>query len=127
MKINLRAAAQRNATSDIETGTRLTKEELKGQWLTITRVGLVDKNKTVQGKVVTDENGEIVHLLWAQFRFAEYPDSYFRGFTALNNMVKEWTTEATLDEINAELEANPIQIRIHPANGTSNAWLFDLK
>ena len=120
MALNLKVAAQRNATSTIETGKRLTKEELNGQWLTIAEVGLVDKDKMSRGKVVTDENGEVIRLSWAQFRFKEHPDCYFRGF-------KEWTEEASLEEINAEIKANPIRIRIHPAGGASNAWLFDVE
>lgn len=127
MALNLKTAARRNATSTIETGTRLTKEELSGEWLTIAEVGLVDKDKVSRGKPVVDENGEVVRLTWAQFRFKEHPGAYFRGFTALTNMVKEWTEEASLEEINAELAANPMRIRIHPAGGASNAWLFDIE
>lgn len=127
MALNLKNAARRNATAAIETGERLKKEDIAGQWLTIQEVGLVDKDKMSKGRPVVDENGEVVRLTWAQFRFKEKPGAYFRGFTALTAMVKEWTAEGTLEEINAELAENPIRIRVHPAGGASNAWLFDVE
>lgn len=126
MAINLRKAAQNNATSTVAQGRKYTKEELNGRILSIAKVELIDKDVTKNGRPVCDENGQIKHMMFAQIRFAEITDGYFRGFGAINNMVKEWTNEATLDEINSELSSNPLKIKIHPFGGNSNAWTFDL-
>ena len=125
--LNLRNAAKRNAASDIEQGKHYKKEELEGRWLTIERVGLVDKDDIRMGKPVLTEDGEAAHLLWAQFRFKEIPDGYFRGFGTLTNMVKEWVAEADgdLEAINAELAENPIKIRMYKTSG--RAWMYDVE
>ena len=52
MALNLNRAARAHAASDMEAGKKYTKEELADQWLTIERVGLVDKDQVKHGKPV---------------------------------------------------------------------------
>ena len=129
MALNLNRAARAHAASDMEAGKKYTKEELADQWLTIERVGLVDKDQVKHGKPVLDpETGEVVHMTWGQFRFKEIPDGYLRGFGELTRMVCDWVDEAEgdIDAVNEELANNPIKIRIkRPVTG--NYWQFEVE
>ena len=128
MALNLKVAAQRNATSTIETGKRLTKEELNGQWLTIAEVGLVDKDKMSRGKVVTDENGEVIRLSWAQFRFKE---PCFKGIVlfckdeAVFNEVKTMLDGVDMNEwIDRILDYNKDGIKVRVMRGSSETGII---
>lgn len=128
MALNLLRTAKKNAVNDIETGKHYKKEELADQWLTIERVGLVDKVATKMGKPIIDQDtGEVQRLFWADFRFIEYPDGFFRGFTSLTATVAAWVEEAggDIDAVNEELAANPIQINMYSSKG--RAWLFEVR
>ena len=126
MAINLMRAAKANAASDIEVGKHYKKEELAGKWLTIERVGLVDKDYIKRGKPVLDDNGEVQHLLWSQFRFKEITDGYFRGFSTLTATVQEWMHEfnGDLEALNAALAETPIQICMRPEG---SRWTYDVR
>lgn len=129
MALNILKTAKQNAANEIEEGRHYKKEELQDQWLTIERVGLVDKPAIEMGKPVIDkETGEQKWLLWASFRFKEYPDGYFRGFSSLNRTVKQWVDDAggDIDAVNAELAATPLKITFFPTNGRSWQYRVEL-